>query len=324
MTPTRELTQQVASQLQRLKGLNVFQLHGGRDNKEQQTSLMNDLAAWDVLVATPGRLLDILETRSGLPITFDTVILDEADRLAVDGSLQDQVNTILSITRVPTSRVVLVSATHPDRVTNVWKSWVNEEYPTVVVRANTLQMTARHENEATLARIPSQIQQIVHVCSDHKRRKKLIRTLEGQEGVGIVFFAKIQTLQEVARFVRQQKGSKPIAICHGQLSQEERDGILRQPFQWLFATDLAARGIHCEDVRFVIQFDFASNLQQYVHRCGRIRGTSGKAYAFFSRRFKALASDLVSLLESCGQQVDPNLQSLVSSQPHHKKAKKEK
>jgi superfamily II DNA/RNA helicase len=141
-------------------------------------------------------------------------------------------------------------------------------------------------------------------------------------------------------------------VWHGQLSQDERDGVLKwqqkqqpqrqkpqrqkpqrqQPIV-ILATDIAARGIHNEDVSYVIHYDFCSNLEQYIHRCGRIRrAAGGTSYGFFLRKFKSLAPDLVALLRASNSSrqedkevaIDPNLLAMAEAAVDVDRPKKRK
>jgi superfamily II DNA/RNA helicase len=209
--------------------------------------------------------------------------------------------------------------------------------------------------ESLLARIPSHLTQVVHVCAQHKKPKKLLATLEqirmrdqGQRHAsrGIVFCAQIKTAQYLATFLaREAQGMRSgggknndstqfyarVACFHSHLNQATRERTLHDfvagKIAILLATDIAARGIHVDNIQFVINYDFPSNLENYVHRCGRAgRGgslststanseaaTRGTVYSFFTRNLAPLAPDLMALLEANNQWIDPNLVLLLPS-----------
>ena len=210
------------------------------------------------------------------------------------------------------------------------------------------------------ARIPAHVEQVVHVCADHKKPRKLLKTLQtlrdsgkkrksiekgrtqySSSSCGIVFFNTVKRLRDVAHLLRKEKCHSLPAFgeLHGRLDQAERERTLRcfrsGRIPVLLATDVAARGLHVDHAAFVVNYDFPSSLEQYVHRCGRVGrwqtdgGVATKAtaavplrgavaYSYFPRRFAPLAPDLIRLLESCGQWVDPNLRELAAAAAYEK------
>eukprot|EP00980_Cylindrotheca_fusiformis_P018752 scaffold6247_cov104-Cylindrotheca_fusiformis.AAC.2 len=334
LVPTRELCQQVCGVYMKLvKGLGqspllanrckVVSIYGGVDRNAQKrelSNLRNDNVL--ILVATPGRLLDILQddSTSLSPETLNLgwIVLDEADQLSKDGDLGPQVDQILERVQGPSTSLVLVSATFPETAKDKFEAWVQKDY--VLVQVN-----SRETSKATYGQIPSNLKQVLHVCSDHKKPKKLMTTIRkirkehvGRNApLGIVFFARIERLKYVGKLL-EKDGIASISL-HSQLSTEQRAQNLetfkcgKQPL--LLATDVAARGIDIAAVQFVIQYDFPSNLHQYIHRCGRAgrSGSSGTIYSFFTRNLKPLVTDLIGLLESTNAWVDPNLRELVAS-----------
>ena len=194
--------------------------------------------------------------------------------------------------------------------------------------------------------IPSHITQKLHVCAEHKKPRKLLTTL-AQLGVygkhahptkpkercvslGLVFFATIKALQQASKLLRKE-GIACLEL-HSKLSQSTRERNIQTfscgKIPLLLATDVAARGLHVQGIRYVIQYDFPGNLEQYVHRCGRAgRRRSGGAqqqqqqqqsatvYSFFTRNLAPLAQDMVALLAASHQWVDPNLLALTQTTP---------
>ena len=141
--------------------------------------------------------------------------------------------------------------------------------------------------------------------------------------LGIVFFSRIEKLKFLSKLL-EKEGVASVKL-HSQLSTQLRQTNLQRfscgQCPLLLATDVAARGIDIPLVQFVIQYDFPGNLQQYVHRCGRA-GRSGDAatiYSFFTRNLKAMAADLIQLLEANKAWVDPNLRELVLCNTAEKK-----
>lgn len=369
----------------------IVTVHGGANRHRQKEELEAAATAGRaVVVATPGRLLDLINGRNGgddntkgeptrlLPV-FQWIILDEADQLAKDGDLGPQVDEILEATKVSSllstpQRFVLVSATYPEKARPKFQAWVGKKYVLAQVDHHVQQQQSLapktgtstdgdgkiedtsetskpdgdhsksqhpNKNSGSFARIPSHLEQIVHVCSEHKKPRKLLHTLEQiykkypnprSRPLGIVFFSKIEKLKHASKLL-EKEGITGSVELHSQLagSSKAREVNLAQfacgQKPLLLATDLAARGIDVPSVQFVIQYDFPGNLQQYVHRCGRAgrswddssppatTKTTQKqkptVYSFFTRNLKAMAPDLIRLLEANQAWVDPNLRTLA-------------
>jgi superfamily II DNA/RNA helicase len=345
LVPTRELVQQVSEVYQKLIRaspkckLKVVSVYGGVDKQIQINALKQASLGSGrlILVATPGRLLDLLKNHEE-SLTFKTlfgwIVLDEADQLSKDGDLGPQVNQILSFLKhKEESKLVLVSATYPERCQAKFQEWISIEH--VLVQVDSLSSQDKNNNYAT---IPPHLEQVLHVCSDHKKPKKLINTLsaikkkyvnERNAPLGICFFARIDKVKYVAKLL--EKEGIVTAEIHSQLSNVQRTANLnlfkcgKRPL--LLATDVAARGMDISHVKFVIQYDFPSNLEQYIHRCGRAGRTSGDTatiYSFFTRNLKPLAKDMVDLLERTHAWVDPNLRVLMNKSNNRDKGKKTK
>eukprot|EP00934_Nitzschia_sp_Nitz4_P002343 Nitzschia sp. Nitz4//scaffold98_size77359//54559//56250//NITZ4_005553-RA/size77359-processed-gene-0.19-mRNA-1//1//CDS//3329560772//2343//frame0 len=355
LVPTRELVQQVSKVctkvLQALSSnkdsptaIPVISVRGGEPRAQQQQQLQKISSVNDpaVVVATPGRLLDLLKQNEAksIALQFPWIVLDEADQLAKDGDLGPQVNEIVQKTRLSTTRLLLVSATYPSSAVQLFQEWVGPQHVNLQVdalatttqrvpigeagNAQATEKTEQQQQQGTLARIPAHLEQILHVCAEHKKPRKLVHTLQTVYGkdknarsrpLGIVFFSKIEKLKHVSKLL-QKEGYASVEL-HSQLSTQLRESNLadfacgKAPL--LLATDVAARGIDISAVRFVIQYDFPGNLQQYVHRCGRAGRShdKGQIYSFFTRNLERLAPDLVDLLKLNNAWVDPNLKELA-------------
>jgi ATP-dependent RNA helicase DDX5/DBP2 len=199
-------------------------------------------------------------------------------------------------------------------------------------------MTVRNSAQnLDLSSMPLNIVQTLNVCSTHKKPKKLILTLQriyakkdkgkGQFTVNnkltIVFLGQIKTLKYVSKLLVKE-GLRCVEL-YGNLNQVERERRLLEfksgKIPILLATDIAARGIHINNVHYVVNYDFPSSLDQYFHRCGRAgrkEVLSGEisqypptVYSFFTREFSAMAGSVVDLLKACHAWIDPNLFALT-------------
>ena len=366
LLPTRELAIQVQKDLKKSKDTcKVVTVYGGVDKSEQIEKLSNPKRPI-IVAATPGRLLDLLKSKK--IAAFDQLkwlVLDEADRLAMQVDMAQQVNEI--ITYVGSSpRMCLFSATSPVS-SDQWIQWATPRHFRIDVNTVTVgkvdtpvsnetkkktggsadegnnegetgddqKKEERKRGPVNMARIPENVKQILNVCSAHKKTKKLMTTLsklpqqQRNRSLCLVFFGRIKTLQYVSKMLAKE-GKFPARELHSHLSQKDREKIMYDfrsgKTQILLATDLAARGIHVPNVDCVINYDFPSSLEQYVHRCGRA-GRSGQAatvYSFFTRELKPMADDVMKLLEETGSWVDPNLKELAGEAPQPSKRAKRK
>lgn len=165
------------------------------------------------------------------------------------------------------------------------------------------------------------IRQIVEVCEEHEKEEKLMKLLKeiGSDCNNkiIIFVETKKKVDDITKSIRRE-GYTAISI-HGDKSQPERDYVLTEfrngKSSILVATDVAARGLDVEDVKYVINFDYPNSSEDYVHRIGRTGRCqqAGTAYAFFTSSNQRQAKDLVAVLEEAGQVVIPQLQEMAMS-----------
>jgi ATP-dependent RNA helicase DDX5/DBP2 len=357
LVPTRELAIQVEKDLKvpcRALKIQIASIYGGRVDRDDQIQALHNARHHPMVVAaTPGRLVDLLEERSDLRKLFAVLkflVLDEADRLAGDIDMCRQIDKIRGI--LPTNlRTCLFSATKKKSVSEKWNEWVDK--PRVVIKVDTLTFGGKTEASTTsekkssetgakkrridcdavdVACIPAHVTQTLHVCSGNERPKELLSTIakvrktqakQRNKSLCIVFFARIKTLQSVLKLLVKE-GIQGCAEYHGQKSQIQREQILAAfrcgKSTIMLATDIAARGMHVNNLEYVINYDFPDSLEQYVHRCGRAGRTqkngkhaSGTVYSFFTRDLAPMAKDVVELLRASNSWLDPNLLELVES-----------
>jgi ATP-dependent RNA helicase RhlE len=285
LLPTRELADQVAQQVKlyakytHLRSAVVF---GGMDMKPQTLELKKGV---EVLVATPGRLLDHIEAKNAVLNQVEYVVLDEADRMLDIGFLPD-LQRILSY--LPKERTTLLfSATFSPEIKRLANSYLKDPITIEVARPN--------ETASTVE------QHFYSVGDDDKRRalKQIVR----QRGLTQAFVF-VNSKLGCARLARslEREGLKTTAL-HGDKSQDERLKALAAfkagEVDLLVATDVAARGLDIKDVPAVFNFDVPFNAEDYVHRIGRTgrAGASGLAVTFVSASDGRLVADLEKLLK---------------------------
>jgi ATP-dependent RNA helicase RhlE len=268
LLPTRELADQVAGQVKayakytQLRSAVVF---GGMDMKPQTIELKKGV---EVLVATPGRLLDHIEAKNVSLAQVEYVVLDEADRMLDIGFLPD-LERILSF--LPKSRTTLLfSATFSPEIKRLSASYLQNPVTIEVARPN--------ETAST-------IEQSFYSVKDDDKRRALIQLLR-EKGIKQSFVF-VNSKLGCARLARslEQAGFKATAL-HGDKSQDERlkalDAFKKGEVDLLVATDVAARGLDIKDVPCVFNYDIPFNAEDYIHRIGRTgrAGASGIAVSF--------------------------------------------
>jgi ATP-dependent RNA helicase RhlE len=285
LLPTRELADQVAQQIKlyakytQLRSTVVF---GGMDMKPQTLELKKGV---EVLVATPGRLLDHIEAKNAVLNQVEYVVLDEADRMLDIGFLPD-LQRILSY--LPKQRTTLLfSATFSPEIKRLASSYLQNPVTIEVARPN--------ETASTVS------QHFYSVTDDDKRRA--LRQVLSRNGIKQAFVF-VNSKLGCARLARslERDGLKTAAL-HGDKSQDERlkalDAFKRGEVELLVCTDVAARGLDIKDVPAVFNFDVPFNAEDYVHRIGRTgrAGASGLAVTFVSGSDQRLVSDIEKLIK---------------------------
>uniref|UniRef100_A0A0E0MRZ9 RNA helicase n=1 Tax=Oryza rufipogon TaxID=4529 RepID=A0A0E0MRZ9_ORYRU len=302
LSPTRELATQIqdeAKKFGRSSRISSVCLYGGAPKGPQLRDLERGA---DIVVATPGRLNDILEMRRVSLHQVSYLVLDEADRM-LDMGFEPQIRKIVKQVQ-PKRQTLMFTATWPKEVRKIASDLLSN--PVQVNIGNTDQLVANKS-----------ITQYVDVITPPEKSRRLDQILRSQEpGSKIIIFCSTKRMcDQLARNLARQYGASAI---HGDKSQAERDSVLsefrsgRCPI--LVATDVAARGLDIKDIRVVVNYDFPTGVEDYVHRIGRTgrAGATGVAYTFFCDQDSKYASDLVKILEGANQSVSQQLRDMVS------------
>jgi len=298
LAPTRELAQQiqtVALEFGRRIGVRSACIFGGAARYTQQNELQRGA---EIVIATPGRLLDFLSQDVTSLKRCSYLVLDEADRM-LDMGFEPQIRKIIQQIR-PDRQVLMWSATWPKEVRNL-----AEDFLTNYVQINIGSMN--------LSANPN-IHQIVEVCDEREKEDKLVKVLRDQtggEGKTLIFAQTKRKVDDIEYFLR--KSNFRCVGIHGDKSQSKRDFALNR-FRKdrdviLIATDVAARGLDVDDIKLVVNFDFPLDIENYVHRIGRTgrSNNKGTSYTFFTYNDAGRADDLVKILQETQQEVNPEL-----------------
>ena len=272
VAPTRELAMQIeenAKAYAKYTDLRVVTVYGGLGPKTQIENINKGV---DIIVATPGRFMDIYLAGHIVTKTLQVLVLDEADKM-MDMGFMPQINRILEV--VPVKRQnLLFSATMSDKIHELSGNFL--EFPTVI--------------EVTPQATPAQtVNQKVYHVPNVKTKINLLRRLLEVEGeiTKLMVFCKTRTAAEdVYKFLLRKYGEGEVRVLHANKGQNTRinsmNSFKNDEVKILVATDVASRGIDVSDVSHVINFDVPVVIEDYVHRIGRTGRAlqSGEAITF--------------------------------------------
>lgn len=275
LVPTRELAMQVAEAFTKYGqqlGVRVLAVYGGQEFHVQLKPLKRGV---DVVVGTPGRILDHLRRQTLKLDAVRLVVLDEADEM-LDMGFAEDLDAILS--QLPEGRqTALFSATLPPRIAAIADSHLKNPVRVTIapksVQAGTL----------------PNIRQAAYVVPRHLKEAALVRVLEAERPQSAIVFCRTRVEVDELTDALSRHGYGTSAL-HGGMTQEIRDAVLRRfkagTLQVLVATDVAARGLHVENLSHVVNFDLPNSPEPYVHRIGRTgrAGKEGVALSFLDPR----------------------------------------
>jgi ATP-dependent RNA helicase DeaD len=275
LTPTRELAIQVAKAVKiygKAIKVNVLAVYGGTGYADQIRSIQRGA---EIVVATPGRALDLIR-RGKLPLdSVHTVVLDEADEMLNMGFAEDM-DAILSET--PKNRqTMLFSATMPERIEEIANRHLRKPVRIKVAK------------ERPVSGEAEKVRQVAYIVTRETRSKALARILEIERPASSIIFCRTRADADGLVELMRDRGFDPIAL-HGGLTQNQRDQVMGRfrsgSANLLVATDIAARGLDIAHLSHVINFDVPTDPDQYVHRIGRVgrAGREGVAITFATSR----------------------------------------
>ena len=264
LVPTRELAMQVAEAVHkygRLLGTSVLPVYGGQSMSQQIRALRRGV---DVVVATPGRALDLVRRGTLALGAVEFLVLDEADEM-LDMGFAEELEAIVAA--VPVERqTALFSATMAARIKKIAKSYTRDAvYVTIA-------------SEQPVAGKSFRVREVAYVVGRPHKAAALGRVIDMESPTSAIVFCRTRTEVDELTETLSSRGYQAEAI-HGGLSQEQRDRVLRRfrdgTSELLVATDVAARGLDIEHLSHVFNYDVPSDPDAYVHRIGRT-GRAGR------------------------------------------------
>jgi len=265
--PTRELALQVEEEVRKIGryfGIKTAVLIGGASINPQKIKLRRKP---NVIIATPGRLIDHIQQKTANLSKVTYLVLDEADRM-LDMGFEPQIQKVLET--VPKNRqTMLFSATMPDKITKIAKKYMNTPVRVEIAPAGS---TAQN------------VDQEAYIVGRHDKLSLLNHLLKETEGPVLVFSRTKHGARKIAKKLNQLKHKAAEIHSNKSLSQrrEALNGFKSGKYRVLVATDIASRGIDVDNIALVVNYDVPDQLDDYVHRIGRTgrAGKSGKAVTF--------------------------------------------
>jgi len=305
LAPTRELAQQIEEEAVKFGkplGVKVVSVIGGLSREEQGFKLR---LGCEIVIGTPGRLVDVLENRYLVLNQCTYVVMDEADRM-INMGFEVDVKRILEFIPVTNLKPDNEEAEDSSKIMSNFasKKKFRQTVMFTATMAPTLEQLARTylRRPATVyigsvGKPHEKVKQIILMCSEQEKRKKLVEVLDrGFEPPIIIFVNQKKGADVLAKSL--DKMSYSACTLHGGKGQEQRtfalDSLKQGTKEILVATDVAGRGIDIKDVSLVINYDMAKSIEDYTHRIGRTgrAGKSGTSITFLTKDDSAVFYDL--------------------------------
>jgi ATP-dependent RNA helicase DDX43 len=298
LSPTRELALQIEKEVKKInyKGIKSVCVYGGGDKKEQSNLCTQGV---QIVIATPGRLYDLIQSKIINITSVTYLVLDEADRM-LDLGFEPQIMKILLDIR-PDRQTIMTSATWPEGVRRLATKYLAEPIQLYV-------------GSLDLRAAKTVTQQLIFVKSDEEKKDFLMDYIQNgmnEEDKLIVFIGRKVMVDNLSCDL-SLKDIKCQSI-HGDREQCDREDALEEfkegSVRILLATDVASRGIDVKDISCVFNYDFPKNLEEYVHRVGRTgrAGRTGKSITLVAREDWKHAKELIEILKQGDQEVPQDL-----------------
>ncbi len=266
LSPTRELAMQIGKEFQELDKSNEFNtltVYGGSDISKQIQALRGNV---DIVIGTPGRVKDLIERKKLNLTTIDFFVLDEADEMLNMGFIED-IETILYNTSRD-KQVLMLSATMSKEVKVLVDKYMREDYEYIHVKSD----TKTNEN----------IEQNFYIVNNKTKLESLCRIIDSKVINKAIIFVKTKKDCDEISMELQSRGYDS-DVLHGDISQNQRIKTLHRfkshSFKYLIATDVAARGIHVDNIDLVVNYHLPFDKEAYIHRIGRTGRANSKGEA---------------------------------------------
>ncbi|XP_062019095.1 DEAD-box ATP-dependent RNA helicase 21 [Rosa rugosa] len=301
LAPTRELAQQIEKETVKFAhdlGIKVVSIVGGKSIEEQGFKIAQGC---EVVIATPGRLIDCLQRRLAVLNQCNYVVLDEADTM-IDKGLEDQVNEDEELDDKKIYRTTyMFSATMPPAVERLARNYLRNPVVVTIGSAGT-----------TTDLITQNVVMISKESEKFEKLKRLLDEVLGDHKTAIVFANTKKNVNILAKSL-SKNGYHHVITLHSDLQQSQRDsnleGFKTKRYNVLVATDAAGRGIDVPDVAHVINYEMPPKIEKYTHRIGRTgrAGKTGLATTFLTMQDTGVFYDLKKMLIQSNSSVPPEL-----------------
>ncbi|RZC02347.1 DEAD-box ATP-dependent RNA helicase 20, partial [Glycine soja] len=315
LAPTRELAVQIQQEATKFGASSRIKstcIYGGVPKGPQVRDLRKGV---EIVIATPGRLIDMLESNHTNLQRVTYLVLDEADRM-LDMGFDPQLRKIASQIR-PDRQTLYWSATWPKEVEQLARKFLYNPYKFFSFKFRSSMMKcnnfcnhcAGNYRGSSDLKANHAIRQYVDIVLEKQKYDKLVKLPEDiMDGSRIlIFMGTKKGCDQITRQLRMD--GWPALSIHGDKSHAERD--------WVLSEFKSGKSPDVKDVKYVINYDFRGSLEDYVHRIGRIgrAGAKGTAYPYFTAANARFAKDLIAILEEAGQKVSPELAAMGSGAP---------
>ncbi|XP_052257938.1 probable ATP-dependent RNA helicase DDX43 [Dreissena polymorpha] len=301
LSPTRELALQIEEEVKKFsyKGIRSICVYGGGNRREQ---IKVCTAGVEIIVATPGRLNDLVMNGIVNVTSVTYLVLDEADRM-LDMGFEPEIKKILLDIR-PDRQTVMTSATWPLDVQRIGQSYLTNP---IQVFVGSLDLAAVHT-----------VTQRVEIVADEEKKERVMYFINNEMGPDdkvIIFVGKKVTADDLSSdFTLNGINCQCIHGDREQIDREQAlDDIKTGETRVLVATDVASRGLDVKDLTYVINYDMPRNIEEYVHRVGRTgrAGRTGTSLSLLTRGDWSKARDLIKIMVEAQQEVPQELEEMA-------------
>ncbi|MCM2284328.1 MAG: DEAD/DEAH box helicase [Desulfobacula sp.] len=272
LAPTRELVHQIEKDFKALAKFTRFKIlgvYGGTGYQEQQTALKSSPV--DVIVATPGRLMDFMDKKLIHTSKVEIIVIDEADRMLDMGFIPDVRRIILTTPHKSKRQTLFFSATLTPEVLRLAQTWTTD---------NAVQIEIDPEQTAA-----DSVHQIVYITTESDKFKHVYNLITSENLTRVILFV---NRKDTAKYLASkfERYNQKCSVLSGDIPQDKRFKVLENfkagRINLLVATDVAARGLHIENISHVINYDLPNEPDHYIHRIGRTgrAGASGTSISF--------------------------------------------